>query len=122
MKITQIAFTCYAVSDIKKARAFYEGVLGLTPGSDFPATEESQFIEYEIGNGTLAIGCSPDWKPSSEGASAALEVDDFEATVEELKKKNITIFSGPHVFPLCSMVVLKDPDGNKITLHQKKKK
>ncbi len=122
MKITEIAFTCYAVSDIKKARAFYEGVLGLTPGSDFPATEESQFIEYEIGSGTLAIGCSPDWKPSEDGASAALEVDDFDATVAELKKKKVPFFSGPHDFPSCSMVVLKDPDGNKITLHKRKKK
>lgn len=122
MKITQIAFTCYAVSDIKKARAFYEGVLGLTSGSDFPPTEESQFVEYEIGNGTLAIGCSPDWKPSSDGASAALEVEDFDAVLAELKKKNISVFSGPHVFPSCSMVVLKDPDGNKVTLHKRKEK
>ena len=32
MKITEIAFSCYAVTDFARARAFYEGVLGLTPG------------------------------------------------------------------------------------------
>ena len=29
MKINEIAFFAYAVSDMKKSRAFYEGVLGL---------------------------------------------------------------------------------------------
>ena len=32
LKVTEIAFSCYAVTDIKIARDFYEGVLGLKPG------------------------------------------------------------------------------------------
>ena len=31
MKITEIAFSAYPVTDLAPARAFYEGVLGLTP-------------------------------------------------------------------------------------------
>ena len=29
MKITEIAFTGYSVTDMKRAKGFYEGVLGL---------------------------------------------------------------------------------------------
>ena len=32
MQVTEIAFSMYPVTDIKRARAFYEGTLGLTPG------------------------------------------------------------------------------------------
>ena len=31
INITEIAFCCYAVTDVPRARAFYEGVLGLKP-------------------------------------------------------------------------------------------
>src|SRR5206468_9707299 len=46
------------------------------------------WIEYDIGAGTLAIGCSKDWPPSKEGASAALEVADFDAAIETLRAHN----------------------------------
>ena len=29
LKVSEIAFSCYAVTDMPRARAFYEGVLGL---------------------------------------------------------------------------------------------
>jgi hypothetical protein len=28
---------------------------------------------------------------------------------------------GPHEFPSCHMVVIADPDGNRLTLHKSKK-
>ena len=33
MKPIEIAFVCYAVTDLKRARAFYEKVLNLKPGN-----------------------------------------------------------------------------------------
>jgi catechol 2,3-dioxygenase-like lactoylglutathione lyase family enzyme len=30
MKIQEIAFSCYPVTDMARARTFYEGILGLT--------------------------------------------------------------------------------------------
>ena len=35
MKVTDIAFTGIPVTDMKRARAFYEGVLGLKPSPRF---------------------------------------------------------------------------------------
>ena len=122
MKINDIAFIAYAVTNIQNARAFYEGVLGLKPNSDFDGSKNPNWVEYNIGAGTLGIGCAPGmWDPSEKGASAALEVDDFDAALKEVKDKNIPIVMGPHDFPSCHMVVIADPDRNRITLHKRKK-
>ncbi len=116
----EIAFTVYAVTDMKKSRAFYEGALGLTPSTEFPATEESAWIEYSIGSGTLSIGCSPDWKPSEDGAVVALEANDFEAVVKVLKEHNVSFKLEPQDFPTCHMAVINDPDNNRVLIHKRK--
>lgn len=119
--ITDIAFFAYAVSDMKKARAFYEGVLGLKPSAEYDGSKNANWVEYSIGSGTLGVGCAPGmWDPSPKGASAALEVDDFDKALEAVKSKNVPIVMGPHDFPSCRMVVIADPDGNRITLHKRK--
>src|SRR3954470_10704447 len=88
MRASNIAFTGIPVTDIKRARAFYEGVLGLKVSGEFA---EGVWIEYEIGGATLAIGSVGDqWKPSPDGTSVAIEVDDFEAAVKDLKAANVT--------------------------------
>ena len=115
----EIAFVAYPVTDIPKARKFYEGVLGLKPNAPLKS-EDQAFIEYDLGPGTLAIGCSPQWQPSRDGASAALEVEDFDAAVATLKEHGIEPIIGPLDGPICKMVTVRDPDGNKITLHQRK--
>jgi predicted enzyme related to lactoylglutathione lyase len=121
MKIIDIAFFAYAVSNMKTARAFYEGVLGLTPNSEYDGSENAHWVEYDIGTATLGVGCAPGmWDPSPKGASAALEVDDFDAAVEAMKANEAPIVMGPHDFPSCQMIVIADPDGNRITLHKRK--
>jgi predicted enzyme related to lactoylglutathione lyase len=122
MKIIDISFFAYAVSDIKAARAFYEGVLGLTPNSEYDGANNASWIEYDIGSSTLGIGCAPGmWEPSQKGASAALEVDDFDAALETMNERKVPIVMGPHEFPSCRMVVIADPDGNRLTLHKRNK-
>ena len=90
MKINEIAFTCYAVTDMAKARAFYEGVLGLVPTTFFgEATDDSQWTEYEIGDTAFSLGRHAAFSPSPTGASVAFEVEDFDAAqkiVAEVKK------------------------------------
>ena len=88
--ITEIAFTGSPVTDIKRAREFYEGVLGFKPSME---SAGGMWIEYEIGNGTFAIGCYGDqWKPSKEGTGIAFEVDDFDAEITRLKSRRREIF------------------------------
>ena len=123
MKITDVAFFAYAVSDMKKARAFYEGVLGLKPNAEYDGTGNPNWVEYDIGTATLGVGCAPGmWDPSPKGASAALEVENFEEALATVNQKKIPITMGPHDFPSCRMVVIADPDGNRLTLHKRKEK
>ncbi len=120
--IKEIGFTIYAVSDMPRARAFYEGILGLVPSDEFPATPESKWIEYNIGSGTFTLGRSDDWKPSEDGAVVAFEVDDFDATIAKLKEAGVTFKLDAMEFPTCHMAVIKDPDGSNITIHKRKHK
>jgi predicted enzyme related to lactoylglutathione lyase len=121
-KITGIAFFAYAVSDMKRAHTFYEGVLGLRPNSEYDGSGNPNWVEYDIGTATLGIGCAPGmWEPSPKGASAALELEDFDEALATVKSRKVPIVMEPHEFPSCRMVVVADPDGNRITLHQRKK-
>ena len=89
MKAKKIAFTGIPVTDIKRARAFYEGVLGLKVSREFG---EGVWIEYEIGPDTLAIGSVGDqWKPSEDGTSVAIEVEDFDAAIKSLKQRRLDL-------------------------------
>jgi catechol 2,3-dioxygenase-like lactoylglutathione lyase family enzyme len=118
--IKDIAFVAYAVSDIAKSRKFYEGILGLKVGGEFDGSKNPYFVEYIVGNSALAIGQSPEWLPSEDGASVALETDDFDKTIAELKKHNVPFKLEPQDFPTCRMAVVQDPDKNKVCIHQKK--
>ncbi len=121
MKVTEFAFVAYPVTDLTRARAFYEGVLGLRRETS-PKDADARWFEYEVGPHTLGIGQSPQWKPSSDGPSLALEVEDFQAAVEHLKHQGVAFRMGPFETPVCHMVVVKDPDGNKITIHKRKER
>jgi predicted enzyme related to lactoylglutathione lyase len=118
MKAKKVAFTGIPVTDIKRARAFYEGVLGLKVSGEFG---EGVWIEYELGPDTITIGSVGDqWKPSADGASVAIEVEDFEAAIKSLKEKNATFAAEGIESPVCRMAVVQDPDGNKIIIHKLK--
>jgi len=118
MKIKNIAFVGIPVTDINRARAFYEGVLGLKVSGEFG---EGVWIEYEIDGHTLAIGSVGDqWKPSSDGTSVAIEVDDFEGAIKHLKDAKVPFDTENVESPVCRMAVVQDPDGNKIIIHKLK--
>ena len=120
MKVLSLAFTGIPVTDIKRARAFYEGVLGLKVSGEFG---DGVWIEYEIGDGTLAIGSVGDqWKPSPDGTSVAIEVDNFEGAIKHLKEAKVPFAAENVESPVCRMAVVQDPDGNKIIIHKLKPK
>ena len=120
MQVTEIAFSVYPVTDLKRARAFYEGTLGLKPGMVYEG-EGVGWIEYEIGPGVVAIGAgSEHFKPSSNGGSVALEVNDFDQAIKELREAGTKFVIEPLDFPGCRMAAVLDPDGNTITIHRRK--
>jgi predicted enzyme related to lactoylglutathione lyase len=122
MKAIEIAFICYAVTDLQKSRNFYERVLDLKPTSVFEK-DAMGFIEYDIGSSTLAIGAGADqYKPSTTGAIAALEMENFEIAIQELKDRKVKFAMQAADTGACHMAMIEDPDGNKIMIHKRKPK
>jgi predicted enzyme related to lactoylglutathione lyase len=120
MKVIEIAFSSYPVTDVPRARAFYEGVLGLKATMDHDLGEGGHWIEYDIGSGTLSIGKYSGWKPSSNGCTVGLEVEDFDAAVEAIRISGAQINMGPLETPVCHMLMIADPDGNPLIIHKRK--
>ena len=118
LKVIELAFCCYAVTDMKRARDFYEGVLGLKP-TTVTDSEHGQWTEYEFGPYALAIGSAPGFKPSPDGCTAALEVENFDDAIAQLRAKNVKFRIEPMATPVCRMAMIFDPDGNTICIHKR---
>jgi predicted enzyme related to lactoylglutathione lyase len=116
--ITEIAFTGTPVTDIKRAREFYEGVLGLKPAME---SAGGMWVEYEIGGATLGLGCYGEaWKPAQQGTCVAFEVDDLDAEVSRLKARGVRFSMEIMDAPVCRFAIACDPDGNKVMFHKRK--
>jgi predicted enzyme related to lactoylglutathione lyase len=118
MKISNISFVGIPVTDIPRARKFYEEVLGL-PVSD--EMMSGKWIEYAVGNNTLAIvNVGEQWAPSDQGTGTALEVEEFDEAIKHLKDQHVRFAAEPFETPCCHMAVVQDPDGNKLIIHKLK--
>ena len=118
MKIKGIGFVGVPVTDLKRARAFYEDVLGLKISDEMMG---GKWIEYGVGDDTLAIAnVSDTWTPSDQGTGAALEVEDFDEAIGRLKDRQIRFAAEPFETPCCHMAVIQDPNGNKLMIHKLK--
>ncbi len=121
IRIKEIAFTAYPVTDITRARKFYEGLLNLSPTTQFEH-EGKHWIEYDIGPATLAISNMSGelWKPSASGPSAALEVEDFDGAIAALRAAAVVFLIEPMDSGVCRMAIITDPDGNSLVIHQRR--
>lgn len=120
LKVTEIAFTCYPVTDMARARRFYEDVLGLKATYVVGEPGGMQWTEYDIASGTLSIGAgAPGWTPTEQGCCAGLEVEDFDAAIAHLKSGGVKFKMEPFPTPVCRMAFIYDPDGNAICIHKR---
>jgi predicted enzyme related to lactoylglutathione lyase len=118
MKIEKIGFVAIPVTDIPRARKFYEEVIGLTVSDEMMG---GKWIEYGVGEDTLAIANVSDmWRPSDQGTGAAFEVEDFDEAIQRLKDRHVRFAAEPFETPCCHMAVVQDPDGNKLMIHKLK--
>lgn len=118
MKVKKIGFVAIPVTDLKRARAFYESVLGLSPAEEMAG---GKWIEYGVGADTLAIAnLETGWLPSEQGTGAALEVEDFDEAIAKLRASHVKFAYEPFESPCCHMAIVQDPDGNKLMIHKLK--
>lgn len=116
--IRKVAFTMLPMTDVARARAFYEETLGLALGSH-GSHGEQWWIEYDLpGGGCIALSNFGPAKPGAGGMTLALEVEDLDATMERLAARGV-VFHGDVVRgPNCRMVPCSDSEGNSLLLHQ----
>jgi len=111
-----------AVSDMDRAREFYEGKLGLSGGKD----QGDGGHTYPCGDGT-ELHVYPSGNAGQSGATlAAWRVGDVEATVDELTAKGVTFEQygepfntnekGIATFEAVSIAWFRDPDGNTLAI------
>lgn len=117
--LKKVAFTMYPVSDVARARQFYEGALGLTAGLKGNRGDQ-WWIEYDLpGGGCFAItNFLPNKPDAGGGGTIAFEVDDLDSLIADLETRE-TKFLGEIVHgPNCRMITCQDSEGNAIVLHQ----
>lgn len=114
-RFTGLPFFVYPVADMARARTFYREVLDLTE----TAAWEDQFVEFDVGAGTLALssvleGC----RPGTSGA-AALETDEFDEVVAHLRRHGVKFLVEPLDTGVCRFARFLDSEGNHLCLHRK---
>src|SRR6476660_2343718 len=115
--IKEVAFIAIAVSDAERARKFYQETLELKPSSN---AMKGAWVEYDLGTTTIGVGCHPNWKPSRDGTTVAFEVDNIDSAIDTLRQSGVEFDMDKNETPVCWMAQFRDPDGNKLVLHQRK--
>ena len=110
-----------AVKNLKAARKFYEGTLGLKPVH----TEGEEAVSYKTGNSQLLVYHSQ-FAGSNKATAATWMVDDVEGLAKDLKTKGIRFehYDMPgvtrkgdiHIAGRIRNAWFKDPDGNILAL------
>ena len=114
-----------AVSDMGRAREFYEGTLGLSGGEEKP----DGGVRYPCGGTAIHVYPSQANAGKSPATLAAFQVDDLESAVDELIANGVT-FEQYDMDPIktdekgiahlgdAMGAWFKDPDGNIFALDQ----
>ena len=118
MNVLGIDFTFFAVSDMQKSLTIYRDLLGIPLSC---LVYEDTWAEFEINPGTLVLGQGYDFIHPG-GGMVALAVDDAKAAVDELEQAGIHALSPVGESAVCFWAIIKDPDDNRVIIHQRKDK
>ena len=115
-----------AVSDMGRAREFYEGKLGLSVSID-----SGDNVQYRCAEGSVMhVYLSPEHAGNSTATLASWGVDDVESVVDELTEKGV-VFERYEEGPIVTdekgiatfeggakVAYFRDPDGNTLSIAQ----
>ena len=117
MIVERTDFISVPVTDMDRAKRFYEETLGL------PRVSERGFPEYQLGeNVSVYLIRMEDVGGSYSGphtAHVALRVPGVAVTRRELEAKGVEFEGDILDTSVCHMAFFKDPDGNQFMLHRR---
>lgn len=114
--IKNLFAACLLVDDFDRSLNFYKNTLGLTVKS-----QDGKFADFEFGNTSIAIfeksGATAmfpvKYMGKGGGVVLAVQVDNFDEVIKELKSKQVEIFEGPKTTEWGQTVLyFQDPDKN----------
>ena len=109
--IKRINHLTFPVSDLKKAVAFYENILGLKKTGEW-----GNYAIFDVGGTDLAL------EPKGKEIDIFMQVDDVDKEYRDLKKKGVSFVREPKdQYWGGRTAMFADPDGNKFILVSFKK-
>ncbi|MGE5487936.1 MAG: VOC family protein [bacterium] len=117
--IKRIKFLGIPVRDQDRALSFYTEKLGFRVITDQKFSEKQRWIELAIPGAQTGISLfTPEGQEDRVGTfvNTSWEVDDVEATYQELLGKGVEFAGPPQVQPWGTFVIMKDSEGNQIVL------
>jgi predicted enzyme related to lactoylglutathione lyase len=112
-------FVALPVQDLKRADEFYGKTLGLRRN---PNSGE-RWVEYELGNVTLALvspeAMGPDFQARGHQMPVALRVPDVDEARAKLEAEGVEFLHGTIDSGVCHLATFQDPDGNALQLHRR---
>jgi catechol 2,3-dioxygenase-like lactoylglutathione lyase family enzyme len=117
--ITALPFCVYPVSDMARARQYYQGVLGLVEVAHWDDTWVEFSFSADDPGPVLAVSTHM-WEGQATvgGGAVAIETPDFDAMVAHLKANDVPFVVSPMDSGSCMFARFRDPDGNSIVLHR----
>ena len=120
--ITGLSHACFVVSNLEESARFYRDQLGLREAFALNLNEGRVGGMYlSVGGRTfieLFQGEAERTPPNASYKHICLEVDDIQATVDELKGRGVDVGEITLGGDQSYQAWLADPDGNRIELHQ----
>jgi predicted lactoylglutathione lyase len=119
LDVERVDFVAVPVQDLARADRFYGQTLGLERNPN--STE--RWVEYELGNVTLALVSpevmGPEFQAQGHQMPIGIRVENVEEARRSLEEAGVefaheTIDSG-----VCHLATFKDPDGNALQLHRR---
>lgn len=118
--VTGMDAVYYMTQDFKRARSFYENILGLKPGPEISGGGGGSFVEYELHDGTtFGLGHMPGM-PWHESGGVMFSVGDVKAALDRVKAAGVPIDFDYMEREVCDMAWARDTEGNTFCLHRRK--
>jgi predicted enzyme related to lactoylglutathione lyase len=115
----RVDFIGVPVQDLARADEFYGKTLGLERNRN----SGERWVEYELGNVTLALispeAMGPDFQPQPHQMPISLRVANVEEARRKLEAAGVEFRGEVIDSGVCHIAGFRDPDGNALQLHRR---
>lgn len=95
--------------------AFYESALGL----QLKFRDQDRWIQYGVGNGSVALACREEALPATSGVVMVFEVSDFAGAEERVAAAGGEVLGTRDMGSHGAVLSLRDPEGNIVQLFKR---